>query len=147
MSMTSYELESYSRFDRIVIAEIELNLHLMVNQDIYVGDLECVLNEYQEAGEYPILGPSACMDFISTNRLVATEIFDTLVDKLDCHERLNPFGDPEMFVGLMFMQRACELIPAIPWKIDNCGKTVRLTTDMVSDIVTELLIQTLPVED
>ena len=146
MSETLYESESTSTFDRTVIAEIELNLHRMVGQDVYVGDLECVLNEYQEAGGYPILGPSACMDFISTNRLAASEIFNTLVHKSDYYEFLNPFSDPEMFVGLMFVQRAHELISAIQWRIDNYGKAVRFTTEMVLNIVAVLLIQTLPVE-
>lgn len=134
MSITLYEFESNSAFNKEVIKTIETNLYDMVGYDVVVDDLCDNVSQYQSSDGFWIFGTEESMEFLRKYRLEAAEMFDDILDDY----RVNPFSSPEWFVSLMFILRASELISSTQWVIDNEGATVRLTNEMVSDIVSEL---------
>lgn len=135
MNMTLYENESNSTFDEEVIKTIESNLHDMVGYDVIVDDLCNDISQGENADGFWILGTYESMEFLGKYRWEAAEMFDDVLrDWCD----FNPFSNPETFVTLMFIQRSSELISSAQWVIDNEGETVRLTNEMVSDIVRDL---------
>ena len=135
MSITLYEFESNSAFNKEVIKTIESNLYDMVGYDVRVDDLSYDISESENADGFWIFGIEESMEFLRKYRWEAAEMFDYVLENWDDY---NPFRRPEEFVCIMFIQRASELISSTQWVIDNSGKTVRLTNEMVSDIVSEL---------
>lgn len=135
MSEKLYRFESNLEFNKEVIKTIESNLYDMVGRDVIVDDLCTDISDYQDSDGVWIYGTEESMEFLRKYRLEAAEMFDDIMDDFS---RVNPFKDPERFVCIMFIRKASELISSTQWVIDNSGATVRLTKEMVSDIVSEL---------
>ena len=135
MNKTLYKSKPNSTFDEEVINTIESNLHDMVGYDVIVDDLCYDISQGENADGFWIFGTYESREFLRKYRLDAAEMLDDIIKNWGA---VNPFSSPEWFVCIMFIQRASELISSTQWVIDNEGETVRLTNEMVSDIVRDL---------